>query len=150
MPGPSVGNSAACSPNMSFFPNRVPSPFPFEEAAMPPCAGLTAWNALYGGAPAKPGQTVLILGTGGVSAFALQYAKTGGARAIVSSRSDSKMERMEALGADLTINTSNIPDWDKEVIGLTHGRGVDHMVENGGAGTLSRSLKASGSAEPSP
>ena len=120
----------------------VPDYLSFEEAATLPCAGLTAWNALYGGTPVKPGQTVLILGTGGVSAFALQFARTGGARVIVTSRSDVKLERMKALGADLAINTSNTPDWEKEIRGLTHGRGVDHVVETGGAGTLSRSLKA--------
>jgi NADPH:quinone reductase-like Zn-dependent oxidoreductase len=88
------------------------------------------------------GQTVLILGTGGVSIFALQLAKAHGATAIVTSSSDEKLERARALGADYTINYRTTPEWDAEVLKLTNKRGVDHVVEVGGSGTLGRSLNA--------
>ena len=118
----------------------VPDHLTLEEAATLPCAGLTAWNALYGTNPVMPGQTVLVLGTGGVSSFAVQYSKAGGARVIVTSRSDEKIERMKALGADFAVNTTKFPHWEKRVLELTDGRGVDLVVENGGSGTLTQSL----------
>jgi NADPH:quinone reductase-like Zn-dependent oxidoreductase len=113
-----------------------------EEAATLPCAALTAWNALIEKGHIAAGETVLIQGTGGVSLFALQIAKLHGARVIVTSSSDEKLARARALGADETINYRTTPDWDAEVFKLTGKRGVDHVVEVGGAGTMPRSLKA--------
>ena len=121
-------------------------PFPaslsFEEAATLPCAALTAWNGLVEKGNLHAGQTILILGTGGVSIFGLQLAKAHGARVILTSSSDEKLERGRALGADETINYKNVPDWDAEVLKLTNKRGVDHVVEVGGSGTMERSLNA--------
>lgn len=114
-----------------------------EEAATLPCAALTAWNALFEGpVPLKPGQTVLVLGTGGVSMFALQFAKAAGARVVLTSSSDAKLARGQALGADHLINYAQQPDWDRAVLAATGGRGVDHVVEVGGPGTLQRSIAA--------
>jgi len=116
-----------------------------EEAATLPCAGLTAWNALMvAGKPVRPGETVLCLGTGGVSIFAMQFARAAGARVIITSSSDDKLERARKLGASEGINYKRIPEWDKEVTRLTDGRGVDHVVEVGGPGTLERSFQAVG------
>src|SRR5690606_32564352 len=122
----------------------IPAHLSFEEAATLPCAGVTAWNALMEGKITRPGDTVLTLGTGGVSILALQIAKAAGARVIITSSSDEKLERAKALGADATINYRRTPDWEKEVLALTGGRGADHVVEVGGAGTLPRSLQAVG------
>lgn len=119
---------------------KIPSVLSFEEAATLPCAAVTAWNALFVQGDLRPGQTVLVLGTGGVSLFALQFAKMAGARVIVTSSSDSKLEKAARLGADAGINYRSRPEWDKEVLERTDGEGVDHVVEVGGAGTLSRSL----------
>lgn len=113
-----------------------------EEAATLPCAALTAWNALVEKGHLAAGETVLIQGTGGVSLFALQIAKLHGARVIITSSSDEKLTRARALGADETINYNTTPDWELEVHKLTDKRGVDHVVEVGGAGTLPRSLKS--------
>jgi NADPH:quinone reductase-like Zn-dependent oxidoreductase len=121
---------------------KIPEGFSFEEAATLPCAAVTAWNALVSSGNLKAGETVLTLGTGGVSVFALQFAKMHGARVIATSSSDEKLERVTALGADETINYKRRPDWDKEVLGLTNKVGVDHVVEVGGAGTLSKSLNS--------
>ena len=120
----------------------VPEHLTWEEAACLPCAGVTAWHALMGGAPLKPGQTVLLQGTGGVSLFALQFAKMAGAKAIVISSSDDKLAKVKALGASECINYKSEPEWDKRVLGLTEGEGVDHVIELGGGETLERSLKA--------
>jgi NADPH:quinone reductase-like Zn-dependent oxidoreductase len=120
----------------------APASLSLEEAATLPCAALTAWNALVEKGRLTAGETVLILGTGGVSLFALQIAKMHGAHVILTSSSDEKLERGRALGADETINYRTTPDWDTEVHKLTRKRGVDHVVEVGGAGTLPRSLKA--------
>jgi len=122
----------------------IPDHLSFEEAACLPCAGVTAWNALMVSGHIRPGNTVLVLGTGGVSIFALQFAKMSGASVIVTSSSDLKLEQAKKLGADGTINYKTTPDWDQEVLALTGGRGVDHVVEVGGAGTLSRSLASVG------
>jgi NADPH:quinone reductase-like Zn-dependent oxidoreductase len=119
----------------------VPEHLSFEEAATLPCAAVTAWNALIEG-DLRAGQTVLTLGTGGVSLFALQFAKMTGARVIATSSSDLKLERARQLGASDCINYKTTPEWDKKVRDLTGGAGVDHVVEVGGAGTLSRSLRA--------
>jgi NADPH:quinone reductase-like Zn-dependent oxidoreductase len=123
----------------------IPHSVSFEEAATLPCAGVTAWNALMvAGRPVKPGDVVLCLGTGGVSMFALQIARSAGARVIVTSSSDAKLERALSLGASDGINYKRFPDWEKEVHALTRGRGVDHVIEIGGVGTLPRSYKSIG------
>jgi NADPH:quinone reductase-like Zn-dependent oxidoreductase len=119
----------------------VPAYLSDDEAATLPCAALTAWSALITQGQLVAGQTVLVQGTGGVSIFALQIAKLVGARVIVTSSSDEKLERARTLGADETINYKTTPDWDKRARELT-GDGVDHVIEVGGAGTLTRSLKA--------
>lgn len=120
-----------------------PDHLTYEEASTLPCAGLTAWHALFEHSqPAKEGQTVLILGTGGVSIFALQLAVAKGLKTIVLSSSDEKLERVKKMGATHTINYPTIPDWDKEVLKLTENKGVDLVLEVGGAGTLERSMKA--------
>jgi NADPH:quinone reductase-like Zn-dependent oxidoreductase len=121
---------------------RIPESLSFEEAATLPCAGVTAWHALVDSGHLKAGETVLTLGTGGVSVFALQFAKMHGARVIATSSSDKKLARARGLGADDTINYRETPDWDKEVLRLTNKIGVDHVIEVGGAGTLSKSLNS--------
>lgn len=123
----------------------IPPALSFEEAATLPCAGVTAWNALMvAGKPVKAGDTVLCLGTGGVSILGLQIAAAAGARVIVTSSSDEKLRRAQALGASDGINYKTHPDWQKEVARLTNGQGVDHVIEIGGAGTLDRSFEAVG------
>ena len=121
---------------------EIPSALSYEEAACLPCAGVTAWHALVDSGRVKAGDTVLVLGTGGVSIFALQFARMHGARVIVTSSSDRKLERARELGADEIINYRSHPDWDREVLRLTGRLGVDHVVEVGGAGTLAKSLRA--------
>lgn len=121
---------------------RVPDHLSIEQAATLPCAGVTAWSAIAKYGRLKPGESVLVQGTGGVSIFALQLAKLFGARVIVTSSSDEKLERAKKLGADETINYVGNPDWHKEVRALTGKVGADHIVEVGGAGTLEKSLKA--------
>lgn len=121
---------------------RLPPHLSYEEGATLPCAALTAWNALVFHGMIKAGDTILILGTGGVSVFALQFAKLHGARVIALSRTDAKLERVHALGADETINSTRASDWEKEVWKLTGKRGVDHVIEVGGAGTLEKSLQS--------
>lgn len=121
---------------------HVPDGLSFEEAATLPCAAVTAWNALFGGRPVQPGETVLVLGSGGVSIFALQFAHAAGARVIATSSSDDKLARMKALGAAEGINYRARPEWQEAVRELTGGRGADHVVEVGGAGTLPRSVAA--------
>jgi NADPH:quinone reductase-like Zn-dependent oxidoreductase len=121
---------------------RVPAHLSFEEAATLPCAGLTAWQALVTEGRIKPGDTVVVMGTGGVSIFALQFALMAGARVIATTGSDAKIERLKALGASAVINYKTTPEWDKPVLELTGGGGADHVVEIGGAGTLPRSLRA--------
>lgn len=118
----------------------VPEHLTDEEAATLPCAGVTAWNALTSGDSLQAGETVLLLGTGGVSMFALQFAKTFGARTIITSSSDEKLNTVREMGADETINYESNPDWDEVVMELTDGEGADRVVEVGGAGTLQKSL----------
>lgn len=120
----------------------LPDGLSFEEGACLPCAGVTAWHALAEVADIGPGTTVLLLGTGGVSIFSLQFAKAFGATVIVTSSSDEKLARTRALGADMTVNYRTEPDWDERVLALTDGRGADVVVEVGGPGTLARSLAA--------
>jgi NADPH:quinone reductase-like Zn-dependent oxidoreductase len=120
----------------------VPAHLSFEEGTTLPCAALTAWHALVTEGQVKAGDTVLVQGTGGVSIFALQFARLNGARVIATSSSDAKLKRVKELGASDGINYKTTPDWDKAARGLTGGEGVDHVIEVGGAGTLSRSLGA--------
>ena len=121
----------------------VPDGLSYDEAATLPCAALTAWNALMcGPRSVRPGDAVLTQGTGGVSVFAIQFAAAAGARVIATSSSDAKLERARSLGATDTINYKSTPEWDRSVLDLTGGRGVDHVVEVGGPGTLQRSLRA--------
>lgn len=120
----------------------LPAHLSYEEGATLPCAAVTAWHGLVSKGSLKAGDTVLTLGTGGVSIFAIQFAKLHGARAIVTSSSDEKLQRAKSLGADETINYKQNPDWEIEVHRLTNGVGVDRVVEVGGAGTLEKSIKA--------
>lgn len=113
-----------------------------EEAATLPCAALTAWHALTLPRPVLAGETVLLLGTGGVSVFAQQFCAIMGAQTIVTSSSDEKLARMKALGAGECINYRSTPDWDQAVLDLTGGKGVDRVVEVGGPGTLDKSVNA--------
>ena len=120
----------------------LPEHLSYEEGATLPCAAVTVWHGMITKGNLKAGDSVLILGTGGVSIFALQFAKLHGARTIVTSSSDAKLQQARALGADEIINYKDLPDWEKEVYRLTNGAGVDHVVEVGGAGTLEKSIKA--------
>jgi NADPH:quinone reductase-like Zn-dependent oxidoreductase len=120
---------------------RLPVGYTFAEGACLPCAGVTAWNCLFGaGKPVLPGQTVLVLGTGGVSIWALQFARMAGCHVIATTSRDSKQEKLKALGASGIVNYRTHEDWDQEVLQLTGGRGVDCVVEVGGPGTLQRSF----------
>ncbi|MCW2266599.1 NADPH:quinone reductase-like Zn-dependent oxidoreductase [Gluconobacter cerinus] len=121
---------------------RIPDAMTFEAAATLPCAGVTAWSALFERRPVQPGETVLLLGTGGVSIFALQLAKMAGARVIMTSSSNEKLERARTLGADHLINYHSIPDWENEVLRLTDGVGTDLAVDVAGPATLNKTLKA--------
>ena len=120
----------------------IPAGMSDEEAATLPCAGVTAWNALGGPAPIRAGQTVLTLGSGGVSVFALQLAKLLGARVIATTSSNQKAQTLGALGADDIINYRDQPRWGEHVRELTDGRGVDRVVEVGGPATIDQSLRA--------
>ena len=122
---------------------KIADSLSYEEAACLPCAGVTAWNALMAGPrPVKAGESVLVLGTGGVSLLALQIAKAAGATVVATSSSDAKLDRVRALGADHTINYRTTPEWGAEAARLTGG--IDHVVEVGGAGTLAQSIAAVG------
>ena len=121
---------------------RLPKGWTFDEAATLPCAALTAWRGMYVETRTKPGDWVLVQGTGGVSIFALQFAKATGARVIATSSSQAKMEKLRALGADHVINYKETPDWGKKAFELTGGRGVDEVVEIGGPGTMAQSINA--------
>jgi NADPH:quinone reductase-like Zn-dependent oxidoreductase len=120
----------------------MPEGLSFDEAATLPCAALTAWHGLVEVGGVKAGDTVLLLGTGGVSIVALQLCQLLGARAIITSSSEDKLERARGLGAWATVNYKSNPEWDKAVLDLTNGIGVDHTVEVGGAGTLEKSITA--------
>ncbi len=121
---------------------QIPEHLSYEEGATLPCAAVTAWNGLITSGGLKPGDTVLVLGTGGVSIFALQFAKISGTRVIATSSSDEKLKRVKKLGVSDVINYKSVPDWEKKVLEITGRRGVDHVVEVGGAGTLPKSLRA--------
>ena len=121
---------------------RAPKGWSHAEAATLPCAALTAWRALVVDGRVKAGDSVLVLGTGGVAIFALQLAKAMGATAIVTSSSDAKLERARAMGADFTVNYKDDADWGRTVRNWTGKRGVDHVLEIGGPGTLAQSIVA--------
>jgi NADPH:quinone reductase-like Zn-dependent oxidoreductase len=121
---------------------KAPAHYDAGEAATLPCAAVTAWRGLMVEGRLMPGQTVLVQGTGGVSIFALQFAKLAGARVIVTSSSDEKLDRAKALGADAFINYRSRPDWAKAARELTDGRGVDQVIEVGGADTFRQSISA--------
>ncbi|MCE3263777.1 MAG: zinc-binding dehydrogenase family protein [Pseudoduganella sp.] len=122
----------------------LPEHLSYEEAATLTCAGVTAWNALFVEGGLQAGDSVLLLGTGGVSVWALQLAKAAGLRTIVTSSSDSKLERARALGADVLINYRKHPEWQEEVLRATGGKGVDLVLEVGGQDTLARSIASAG------
>jgi NADPH:quinone reductase-like Zn-dependent oxidoreductase len=121
---------------------KIPDDLSYEHAATLPCAGVTAWHALVESGKLRAGQRVLALGTGGVSIMGLQIAKSRGASVILTSSSDDKLARAKSIGADGLINYKKNPDWDEEVLKLTDGAGVDHVLETGGAGTFAKSLKS--------
>ena len=120
---------------------KIPEQLSYEEASTLPCAGVTAWHALVAKGGIKAGDTVLTLGTGGVSTFALQFAVISGATVIATSGSDKKLDRARSMGARETINYRTTPDWEEQVRKITGG-GVDHVVEVGGSGTLMKSFRA--------
>ncbi len=120
---------------------QIPEHLTYEEAATLPCAAVTAWHAVIEN-ELKPGESILSLGTGGVSLFALQFARMAGARVIITSSSEEKLARARKLGATDCINYRSVPDWSGQVRVLTNGTGVDLVVEVGGAGTLPQSLRA--------
>ena len=145
LPGPGLAAERAVLPADALLP--LPRGFDFSQAATLPIAALTAWSALVTEGGLDAGRTdndatVLTLGTGGVSIFALQFAKAMGARVAITSSSDEKLVRCKQLGADCLINYRKQPDWEKPVLDFTAGQGADITVETGGAGTLDRSLKA--------
>lgn len=118
----------------------IPPDYSYAEAATLPCAGLTTWTALFPRGGLQPGDTVLALGTGGVSIFSLQLATAAGAKVIVTSSRDDKLDRARQLGAWQVINYLTTPGWEREVWKLTERRGVDHVIEVGGPGTLEKSM----------
>jgi len=121
---------------------KIPAHLSLEEGATLPCAAVTVWHAMIEHAGLKAGDIVLLQGTGGVSIFGLQFAHAMGMRAVITSSSDEKLKRAKALGAAFTINYKTTPDWDKAAMEFTGGVGVDHVVEVGGAATLTRSFGA--------
>lgn len=121
---------------------RMPAAMSFVEAATLPCAAATAWNALVELGEIEPGQRVLTQGTGGVSLFALQFAKLAGAEVYATSSTEAKLDLLRQLGADHVVNHREDAEWGKTIMGLTGGRGVDHVVDIGGAQTLKQSMRA--------
>jgi NADPH:quinone reductase-like Zn-dependent oxidoreductase len=143
IPGDTIdgfGREFVTLPATSF--TRTPPGYSHAEAATLTCAGLTAWRGLVVAGGVKPGDIVLVQGSGGVSVFALQFAKAAGATVVATSSSDEKLERLKALGADILINYKQEPNWGKKAKQLTDGRGVDHVIEIGGPGTLPQSIQA--------
>jgi NADPH:quinone reductase-like Zn-dependent oxidoreductase len=143
IPGDSIDGFArehVCMPAHAF--TKAPASYTHVEAATLPCAAVTAWRGLVVCGQVKLGDAVLILGTGGVSMFALQFAKAAGALVIATSSSDEKLEKLKRLGADAVINYKAVPNWGQKAKDLTHGRGVDHVIEVGGPGTLMQSIAA--------
>lgn len=139
LPGPGAAAERVALPAEALLP--MPAGYDYAQASTLPIAALTAWSALVTEGSLAAGQTVLTLGTGGVSIFALQIAKSLGARVVVTSSSDEKLARARALGADVCINYRASPEWDRDVLAAAPG-GADVTVENGGIGTLDRSLRA--------
>ena len=121
---------------------RIPDALSFEEAATLPTAALTAWNALFEVGDVKPGETVLVQGSGGVSTFALQFALAAGARVFAITGSHAKVERLRRLGAEHVIRYECEPEWSRWILEVTGGAGVNHVVETGGGGTIDESIKA--------
>jgi NADPH:quinone reductase-like Zn-dependent oxidoreductase len=122
---------------------KIPPGLSFVDAATLPCAGVTAWNAIFVSSNhIKPGDSVLLLGTGGVSILGLQLARAAGLRTIITSSSDEKLQRARELGAHHTINYRSIPEWHEEVLSATHGAGANVVLEVGGKGTVNRSVAA--------
>ena len=143
IPGETVDGYAGeyvCKP--AHFFAKAPPGYTHVEAATLPCAAVTAWRGLVTCGHVKPGDTVLIQGTGGVSLFALQFAKAAGARVIATSSSDEKLEKLQRLGADAVINYKAVPEWGQKAKSLTDGRGVDHAMEVGGPATFMQSIAA--------
>ena len=129
-----------CMPAHGF--TKAPAGYTHLEAATLTCAGVTAWRGLVVNGRVKPGDTVLVLGTGAVSIFALQFAKAAGARVIATSSSEEKLQKLKELGADLLINYKVVPGWGQKAKDLTGGRGVDHVIEVGGPATFAQSVTA--------
>jgi NADPH:quinone reductase-like Zn-dependent oxidoreductase len=143
IPGETVDGYArefACMPAHAF--TRAPKGFSHAQAATLPCAGVTAWRGLVTQGKVKPGDTVLVMGSGAVSLFALRFAKAAGARVIATSSSEQKLEMLARLGADDLINYKSTPNWGEQARILTDGRGVDHVIEVGGPATFSQSMAA--------
>jgi len=143
IPGESVDGYASeyvCKP--AHFFTKAPAGYTPVESATLACAGVTAWRGLVTCGRVKPGDTVLTQGTGGVSLFALQFAKAAGAQVIATSSSEEKLEKLKQLGADIVINYKSVPEWGRKAKDLTDGRGVDHVIEVGGPDTLTQSITA--------
>jgi NADPH:quinone reductase-like Zn-dependent oxidoreductase len=143
IPGESFDGYAreyVCMSSSAF--TKMPADYTCAEAATLTCAGVTAWRGLVVCGHVKPGDTVLILGTGSVSLFAMAFAKAAGARVLATSSSEEKLEKLKHLGADTVINYRAVPDWGQKAKDLTDGRGVDHVIEVGGPGTLAQSITA--------
>jgi NADPH:quinone reductase-like Zn-dependent oxidoreductase len=143
IPGETVDGYAreyACVPAHAL--TRSPPSYSHAQAATLPCAGVTAWRGLVVQGKVKPGDTVLIMGSGSVSLFALQFAKAAGARVIATSSSEEKLEKLKQLGADDLINYKSTPSWGEKAKALTDGRGVDHVIEVGGPATFAQSMAA--------
>jgi NADPH:quinone reductase-like Zn-dependent oxidoreductase len=143
IPGETVDGYAreyACMPAHAF--TRAPSSYSYAQAATLPCAGVTAWRGLIVQGKVKPGDTVLVMGSGSVSLFALQFAKAAGARVIATSSSEEKLEKLKQLGADDLVNYKSTPSWGEKAKALTDGRGVDHVIEVGGPATFAQSMAA--------
>jgi len=154
LPPPAKGDALGCPPAKGVLADYVTLPetgvvklagsLSFEEAATLPCAGITAWNALMRGVrPLERGESVLLIGTGGVSLLALRIAKAAGARVVATSSSDAKLARVKDLGADAVVNYKSEPQWGAKAAALAGG-GIDHVVEVGGLGTLAQSMQAVG------
>lgn len=143
IPGESIDGYAreyVCRPAQAF--TKAPAGYTHSEAATLTCAGVTAWRGLVVRGQVKPGDTVVILGSGSVSLFAMQFAKAAGAQVIATSSSEEKLERLSRLGADFVVNYKREPNWGEKVKDLTGGRGADHVIEVGGPGTLMQSVTA--------
>ena len=143
VPGDNVDGFASETVTMSASAFTImPDGYTFEQAATLPCAAATAWRALMVEAKIKPGDTVLVQGSGGVSVFALQFVKAAGCHVIATSSSDAKLEKLRELGADEFINYRQVEKWGDRVLEITGGRGVNVIVEVGGSGTLAQSVRA--------